>query len=166
MGGYEVARCLGCRAVAMQDLALVGLLDDGGAERRAIAAEIEAIGEGDAVAGCPMCGHDSVRLGLLRGLWVGRCGRCATVTLPAAGLEELLWKVRDARRAELAEALEESAEDERRAGNVLFAPLLDAAAFAARKWREVRGRHARRRIAETRGAVAGPPSADADDAPV
>jgi hypothetical protein len=83
VGGYDIVRCPGCHVAAMQDLALVGMLspDDGGAERLLIAAELESIGGGDAVAGCPMCGHDTVRLGLLRGLWIGRCGRCATVTI-------------------------------------------------------------------------------------
>jgi hypothetical protein len=168
VGGYEIARCPGCRAAAMQDLALVGLLspDDGGAERLLIAAELESIGVGDAVAGCPMCGHDSVRLGLLRGLWIGRCGRCATVTLPASGLEELRWKVRDARRAELVAVLDEWAEETARSRSALFAPLLDAAAAAGRRWRDVKGRHARRRIADARGTAVGPPPADAADGPV
>jgi Zn-finger nucleic acid-binding protein len=168
VGGYEIARCPGCRAAAMQDLALVGLLspDDGGAERLLIAAELESIGEGDAVAGCPMCGHDTVRLGLLRGLWIGRCGRCATVTLPAGGLEELRWKVRDERRAELAAVLDEWAEEAPRTGDALLALLLDAASAAVRWWRHVQGRRARRRIAAARGAVAGAPPADGDEGPV
>lgn len=166
--GYEIARCPGCRAAAMQDLALVGLLspDDGGAERLSIAAELESIGEGDAVAGCPMCGHDTVRLGLLRGLWIGRCGRCASVTLPAGGLEELRWRVRDERRAELAVVLDEWAEETARSRDALFAPLLDAAAAVVRWWRHVQGRRARRRIVAARGAVAGEPPADADEGPV
>jgi hypothetical protein len=168
VGGYDIVRCPGCHVAAMQDLALVGMLspDDGGAERLLIAAELESIGGGDAVAGCPMCGHDTVRLGLLRGLWIGRCGRCATVTLPAGGLEELRWKVRDERHAELAAVLDEWAEESARSRDGLFAALLDAAAAVARRWRHVEGRRARRRIADARGAVVGAPPTDAGDGSV
>jgi hypothetical protein len=153
LDGYDIARCRSCGATAVQDLALVGLLGaDGGAERLLLTAELEALGRGDVVALCPACGRESVRLGLLREQWIGQCGACRTVTLPAGGLEELRWKVGDQRLAELAEVLDEEAEATWRAGRgSLFAPLVEAAAAGVRWWRRVAARRARRRGASAGG---------------
>jgi Zn-finger nucleic acid-binding protein len=150
--GYEVGCCPRCGATAVQDLALVGLLGAvGGAERLLLTAELEALGRGDAVARCPACGRESVRLGLLREQWIGQCGACRTVTLPAGGLEELRWKMGDQRLAEVEEVLDEEAEAAGQAGRwSLFAALVEAAAAAVRWWRRVAARRARRR-----GAAAG-----------
>lgn len=139
--GYDVDRCRGCGATALQDLALVGILDDdGGTDRLLLGAELEAIGGGDAVAACPACGRESVRLGLLRGSWIGLCGVCRTVTLSTGGLDELRWKVRDQRLAEVEEELDEWAGESPREGL-----LFDVAAAAVRWWRRVVARRAGRR---------------------
>jgi len=154
----------------LQHVALIGLLvpEAGGAERLLIEAELESIGAGDAVAECPQCGRHRLRLGELRGVWIGRCGDCFTVTVPADGLEELRWKVRDERRAELVEVLDEWAEETAQSRDALFAPLLDAAAGGVRLWRRLRGRRSRGRSAravEGRAAAA-PPGAGPPDPPV
>jgi hypothetical protein len=156
LDGYDVARCPGCGAMALQDLALMGLLGaEGGADRLLLDSELAAIGGGEAVAACPACGGESVRLGLLHGTWIGVCGACRTVTLPAGALDELRWKVEDARRAELAEVLdEEAAEAWRSSDSAILGPLIDAAAAAVRWWRRVAARRARRRTGSAAGGEA------------
>lgn len=151
--GYEIGRCRSCGATAVQDLALAGLLGaDGGAERLLLTTEIADLGRGEAAARCPACGRESVCLGLLREQWVGCCGACRTVTLPAGALEELRWKADDRRLAELEEVL---------GGGggawwwsvpaAILALLAEAAAAAVRWWRRRTARRARQRGASAGG---------------
>lgn len=151
--GFETARCRGCGATAVGDLALAGLLGaGGGAERLLFAAELEDLARGEAVAACPACGRESVRVGLLREQWVGCCGACRTLTLPAGALETLRWKADDRRLAEVEEVLDEEAEETWQAGRgAVFAPLVEAAAAGVRWWRRLAARRARRRAGPAAG---------------
>lgn len=160
-GDFEISRCGRCGATAMQDFALLGLLcpEIGGAERLLLAAELEALGA-DAIANCQECGRAGVRFGQLHGVWIGRCADCRTVTLPPGGLDELRWRIRDAKQAELVEELEVMAEESRRPfGDPAGGAFAALAADAVRAWRALSRRLRRRRLRRS-GAPrepAGPP---------
>ena len=165
----EIDRCGGCGAVAVPDLVLAALLvpEAASAERVLVEAELEAVGSGEAVAVCPCCGRLEVRLGEVRGVWLGRCGRCRTISFAPGGLEELRWKVRDDGHAELEETLQEMAGGR---GEGLPQELAgDLGVAAVRWWRERQRRLAGRRIAEARGGGAArvpPRPAGDEDRPV
>jgi Zn-finger nucleic acid-binding protein len=164
----EIVRCGGCGAVAVPDLVLAALLvpEAASAERVLVEAELAAVGAGEAVSVCLCCGSLEVRLGEVRGVWIGRCGRCRAISFAPGDLEELRWKVRDDRHAEIEETLEEMTTD---GGRRLAGELVgDAGVAAVRWWRQRERRLAGRRAAEARARAAArlPVPEGADDPPV
>lgn len=160
-GDFEIARCERCGATVLDDFAFLGLLcpELGGAERSLLAAELEAVGAG-AIAECPQCGRPGVRFGQLHEVRIGRCADCRMVTLPPGGLDELRWRLRDEKRAELVEELEEAAEESRRPfGDPAGGAFAALAADVVRAWRALSRHRRRRRLrgSGVPGEPAGPP---------